>query len=179
MLNITRTNAAIIACYADPRALDSLPVIPPGTHGCRVAPDELLLVAPPKERAETERWAADYFASADPSAMVLDQSDGWSAFTLRGDEAPSVFAQLSDVPLPLSRRGFLQGAVAGGSAKILLLADAIHVLVPSTLRDNLAGRLRDVCGGRAVVPEAELAFAGDSATASYQDQVAATTPALR
>ena len=177
MLDINRTNAAVIACYADPQALDSLPVVPPGTHGCRVAPDELLLVAPPTERAETERWAADHFASADPSAMVLDQSDGWSAFTLRGDEAPSVFAQLSDVPLPLRRRAFLQGAVAGGSAKILLLDDAIHVLVPSTLRDNFAGRLRDVCGGRAVVPDTELAFAGDSATASYQG--GATTPAFR
>ena len=177
MLDINRTNATVVACYADPRALDSLPVAPPGTHGCRVAPDELLLVAPPTERAETERWAADHFASADPSALVLDQSDGWSAFTLRGDEAPSVFAQLSDVPLPLRRRAFLQGAVAGGSAKILLLDDAIHVLVPSTLRDNFAGRLRDVCGGRAVVPDTELAFAGDSAAASYQG--GATTPALR
>ena len=177
MLDINRTNATVVACYADPQALDSLPVVPPGTHGCRVAPDELLLVAPPTERAETERWAADHFASADPSALVLDQSDGWSAFTLRGDEAPSVFAQLSEVPLPLRRRAFLQGAVAGGSAKVLLLDDAIHVLVPSTLRDNLAGRLRDVCGGRAVVPDTELAFAGDSSTASYQG--GATTPALR
>ena len=177
MLNINRTDATVVACYADPQALDSLPVVPPGAHGCRVAPDELLLVAPPTQRAETERWATDHFASADPSAMVLDQSDGWSAFTLRGDEAPSVFAQLSDVPLPLKRRAFLQGAVAGGSAKVLLLDDAIHVLVPSTLRDNFAGRLRDVCGGRAVVPDTELAFTGDSATPSYE--AAATTPALR
>jgi len=177
VLDITRTNATVVACYADPQALDSLPVVPPGTHGCRVAPDELLLVAPPTERAETERWAADHFASADPSAMVLDQSDGWSAFTLRGDEAPSVFAQLSDVPLPLSRRAFLQGAVAGGSAKVLILDDAIHVLVPSTLRDNLAGRLRDVCGGRAIVPDTEVVVAGDSATAQYQG--GAATPALR
>ena len=177
MLDINRTNATVVACYADPQALDSLPVVPPGTHGCRVAPDELLLVAPPTERAETERWAADHFALADPSARVLDQSDGWSAFTLRGDEAPSVFAQLSEVPLPLRRRAFLQGAVAGGSAKVLLLEDAIHVLVPSTLRDNFAGRLRDVCAGRAVVPDTELAFVGDSAPASYQGE--ATTPALR
>ena len=111
------------------------------------------------------------------TTMVLDQSDGWSAFTLRGDEAPSVFAQLSDVPLPLRRRAFLQGAVAGGSAKVLILDDAIHVLVPSTLRDNLAGRLRDVCGGRAIVPDTELVVAGDSATAQYQG--GAATPALR
>ena len=177
MLNIHRTNATVVACYADPPALDSLPAVPHGTHGCRVAPDELLLVAPPTERAETERWAIDHFASADPSAMVLDQSDGWSAFTLRGDEARSVFAQLSEVPLPLRGRTFLQGAVAGGSAKVLLLDDAIHVLVPSTLRDNFAGRLRDVCGSRAVVPDTEVEFAGDSATALYQD--GATTPALR
>jgi hypothetical protein len=176
VLNIDRTHTAVVACYASSQALDSLPPALPGTHECRVARDELLLVAPPTLLAETERWAAEHFASVEPSALVLDQSDGWSAFTLRGDEAPSVFAQLSELPLPMGRQAFIQGAVAGGSAKILLNDDMIHVLVPSTLRHNLADRLRDVCGGRAVVPDTEIAFVSDSATPSYRDR--ATTPAL-
>lgn len=177
MLNIDRINTTVVACYADPQALDSLPAAPVGAHPCRVAPDELLLVAPPTHRAETERWAVDHFALADPTAMVLDQSDGWSAFTLRGDEAASVFAQLSDIPLPPpGRRAFVQGAVAGGSAKVLLLDDTIHVLVPSTLRDNFAGRLRDVCGARAVVPDTEIALTSDSAASHH---AGATSPAFR
>lgn len=176
MLKIERTHAAIIACYASPPALDSLPIVPAGTHECRVAPDEVLLIAPPTLLAETERRSAEHFAAVEPTALVLDLSDGWSAFTLRGDEAASVFAQLSDIPLPVGHPAFLQGAVAGGSAKILIFDDVIHVFVPSTLRDNLASRLRDVCRDRAAVPDIEIAFVGDPATPSYQDGV--TTPAL-
>jgi hypothetical protein len=176
VLSIERTRAAVVACYASPKALDSLPVIP-GTRDCRVAPDEMLLVSSPAHLAEIERRAAEHLAAAEPDALILDQSDGWSVFTLRGDEAPFVFAQLSAVPLPIGGQAFLQGAVAGGSAKILLFDDGIHVLVPSTLRHHLAARLKDVCGGRAMVPDAETAFAGDTPSRSYQD--GAIAPALR
>jgi hypothetical protein len=171
VLSIERTHVAVVACYASPQALDSLPAVP-GTHECRVAPDERLLVAPPTLLAETERRATEHFAIVEPTALVLDQSDGWSAFTIRGDEAHSIFAQLSAVPLPIGRPAFLQGAVAGGSAKILLLDGVIHVLVPSTLRHHLATRLHDLCGGRAVVPATEVAFVSDQA-------IGAATPALR
>ena len=176
MLSIERTHAAVVACCASPPALDTLPAIP-GTVSCRVAPDELLLVAPPALLAETERRAAGHFAAAEPTALVIDQTDGWSVFSLRGDEARSVFAQLSTVPLPMGSTGFVQGAVAGGSAKILLAGGIIHLLVPSTLRHHVAGRLNDVCVGRSVVPATETAFVIDEATASFNR--GAATPALR
>ena len=176
MLSIERTHAAVVACYASPKALDSLPAIP-GTRDCRIAPDEVLLIAPPAHLAESERRAAEHLAATEPSALVLDQSDGWSVFTLRGDEARSVFAQLSAVPLPMGRQAFLQGAVAGGSAKILVLDDVIHVLVPSTLCHHVAARLKDVCVGRAMVPDAEIAFVSYAPSPSYQD--GAIAPALR
>lgn len=176
MLSIERTHAAVVACYASPQALDSLPVVLE-THDCRVAPDELLLIAPPALLVETERRAAEHFAAVEPTALVLDQSDGWSAFTLRGDEADSVFAQLSAVPLPIGRPAFVQGAVAGGSAKILLFDGVIHVLVPSTLRYHLAARLHDVCRGQPLVPATEIAFVSDPTTPPYQD--GAVIPALR
>jgi sarcosine oxidase gamma subunit len=147
VLSIESAHIAVIACGASPEALDTLPAHP-DTHFCRVAPDELLLVTPPALQEDTERRAAAHFAAADPTALVLDQSDGWSAFTLRGDEADSVFARLSTVPLPSQRPAFLQGAVAGGSAKIIALDGCIRLLVPSTLRHHLAARLQDVCASR-------------------------------
>jgi len=148
VLSIERAHAAVVACFASPQALDTLPV-QPGTHRCRVAPDELLLVAATPELAGvTERRATEHFAAAEPDALVIDQSDGWCAFTLRGDEADNVFAQLSTVPLPARRPAFLQGAVAGGSAKIMACDGYIELFVPSTLRHHVASRLQDVCRGR-------------------------------
>lgn len=176
MLSIERTHAAVVACCASPPALDTLPPIP-GTHACRVAPDELLLVAPPSLLAEIEPRVAGHFATAEPTALVLDQTDGWSVFSLRGDEARSVFAQLSTVPLPTGPTAFVQGAVAGGSAKILVVDGIIHLLVPSTLRHHVAARLNDVCVGRSVVPTTEIAFVSEWATASFNR--GAATPALR
>jgi hypothetical protein len=176
VLSIERAHAAVVACFASPQALDTLPAYP-DTHRCRVAPDELLLVTPPALLEDTERRAAAHFAAADPAALVLDQSDGWSAFTLRGDEADSVFARLSTVPLPAQRPAFLQGAVAGGGAKIIALDACLHLFVPSTLRHHLAARLGDVCGDPQVIPAAEIAFVNEPATPPFQDSAA--TPALR
>jgi hypothetical protein len=176
VLDIERTHAAVVACFASPAALDSLPAHL-GTHQCRVAPDELLLVAPPALLGDTERRAATHFAAADPAALVLDQSDGWSVFTLRGDEADSVFARLSTVPLPARRPAFVQGAIAGGSAKVIVLEGCLHLFVPSTLRHHLAARLQDVCWSRPVIPAAEAAFASDTETPPFH--AGAATPARR
>jgi len=160
VLSIERTHAAVIACYASAAALDALPA-PPNAYACRVAPDELWLIAPPALLADTERCATEYCARTEPTALVLDQSDGWTAFTFRGDEALSVLAQLSALPFPAARPAWMQGAVAGGAAKILLFEGAVHVLVPLTLRHHVAARLRDVCGSLTSVPGSEIPLTGD------------------
>jgi hypothetical protein len=160
VLSVERSHAAVVACHASAATLDSLPAMP-NASACRVAPDELWLIAPPALLAETLQRAGEHCTSSEATALVLDQSDGWTSFTLRGDEAISVLAQLSAVPFPATRPAWVQGAVAGGSAKILLLDGVVHVLVPLTLRHHVAARLRDVCGSRAVVPVAEIAFTGD------------------
>ena len=148
MLSIELSRFTVVACFAGPQALDALPV-QPEAHRCRVAPDELLLVAATPELAGvTERRAIEHFAGAGNDALVVDQSDGWCVFTLRGDEAENVFAQLSTVPLPARRPAFLQGAVAGGSAKIMACDGYIELFVLSTLRHHVASRLQDVCRGR-------------------------------
>lgn len=175
MLSIQRTHAAIVACYASAAALDSLPAIP-NVYPCRVAPDELWLIAPPELLADTHRCAVEYCAHTDPTALVLDQSDGWTTFTLRGDEGPWTFAQLSAIPLPPTRPAFVQGAVAGGAAKVLLLDGIVHVLVPSTLRHHLAARLQDVCGS-VVISSAEAPLSAEQSPAISSSQ--RSTPALR
>jgi hypothetical protein len=157
VLDIARTHAAIIACHASEEALDSLPA-GPDVHACRVAEDELLLIAPPALGAATHERAAAHLARADASALVLDQSDGWAAFSLRGSGALRVLAQLSVISFPASRPAFVQGAVAGGPAKILLVAGAVHVFVPFTLRHYVEGRLRDVCGNLARITATEVPF---------------------
>ena len=176
MLSIECTHAAVVACHASPAALDSLPAAD-GAFGCRVAPDELLLVAPAAQLAESVRQATEYFARIEPSALVCDQSDGWSAFSLRGDEAPSVFAQLSAVPLPREYPAFAQGAVAGGGAKILSFEGVIHLLVPSTLRHHVATRLQDVSEGGPLLPDSAGSFG--SGTTAPSDIDGAAAPALR
>jgi hypothetical protein len=174
VLSVERTYAAVVACFASATALDSLPAMP-NAHTCRVAPDELLLIAPPALLAETVQGAAEHCASIEATALVLDQSDGWTSFTLRGDEAISILAQLSALPFPTTRPAWVQGAVAGGAAKILLLDGVVHVLVPSTLRHHVAARINDVCGTRASVPSSEIPFPGGQSTSS---PVRTTTPAL-
>jgi sarcosine oxidase gamma subunit len=171
VLEIRRTDAGVVACLAQPAALDAFDGVAEA-YGCRVAPDELWLVAPPAKIAEVERAAAAYCARADAGALVLDQSDGWSTFTLAGDGARRVFAQLSAVPLPASSPAFVQGMFAGGPAKVLVVDGAIHVLVPSTLRHHVTGRLGDVVG-RAAVPAAATPFLGEHGSAPPRERTSA------
>lgn len=144
MLEIQRSHAAVIECHASAATLASLPALP-GVHACRVAPDELLLLAPPALGEGVLRQATEHLAAAERGTLVLDQSSGWVVFTLRGDDGMEALRMLSVIPFPQVRPAFVQGAVAGGSAKLLLLPGVVHLLVPFPLRDHLERRLRDVC----------------------------------
>ncbi|MBP9144705.1 MAG: hypothetical protein KBF21_12265 [Thermoanaerobaculia bacterium] len=147
MLEIGRFHAAIVECHAGAAALDALR-IPADVHACRVAPDELLLLAAPARAAELLQRASAHLAVVEPGALVADQSDGWTIFSLAGDGGMSALAQLAQFPIRERRPAFLQGAVAGGAAKLLLLPGVVHILVPFALRDHVEGRLRDVCAAR-------------------------------
>lgn len=159
MLEIQRSHAAIVECHASPLALQSMPAMP-RVHVCRVAPDELLLVAPPSLGDEVLRRATAHLTSAEPETLVLDQSDGWAVFSLRGDDVMEPLRKLAVFPFPEARPAFVQGAVAGGPAKLLLLPGVVHLLVPFPLRDHLERRLRDVCdAARTRIAHGEVAFA--------------------
>jgi hypothetical protein len=162
VLEIRRCHAAIVGCHASAAALELLARLPSprlevgesavGGGGdsvverLRVAPDEMLLLAPPSRLEEVRRWATTAVNKVEPGALVLDQSDGWAIFSLLGDDGLVALRQLAMFPFPETRPVFLQGAVAGGSAKLLLLPGVVHLLVPYPLRDHVERRLRDVCG---------------------------------
>lgn len=168
MLDIHRSHAAIVACHASASALDSMPAMP-CVDVCRVAPDELLLLTSPSNGGEVLQRATTHLTNAEPATLVLDQSAGWAIFSLRGDDAMPPLLQLSAIPFPETRPAFVQGAVADGPAKVLLLPGVVHVLVPFALRHHLERRLRDVCDARArlAIDEAPLTYASPPPSAAF------------
>lgn len=166
MLEIARFHACLIACHGSAPALDAL-AVPAGVQALRVAPDELLLLAPPARTDELLRRATAHLAVVEPGAVAVDQSDGWAIFGLPGhlpghssiDEGLLALRQLTVMPLPDRRPAFVQGAVAGGPAKLLLLPGIVHLLVPFALRDHVERRLRDVVAPAGVrIAESETPF---------------------
>jgi hypothetical protein len=128
---------------------DSLDLLASSVDGLavpgRVAPDELLLVGGRSRAAETVERATAALAKADPAALVVDQSDGWAGWTLAG-EPDEAFARLSELRLPEERPAFLQGAVAGVPAKVILLgASEIHLLAASPVAHHVTTRILSAC----------------------------------
>jgi hypothetical protein len=161
-LEIRRCCAAVVECHASAAALQSLPGLP-GVHACRVAPDELLLLAAPSRVDDLLRQAQAQLAAAEPDALVLDQSDGWVIFSLHGEAALDLLRMLSVLSIPEARPAFVQGAVAGGSAKLLFLPGVVHLLVPYPLRDHIDRRLREVGGARVRIATTETPCSGFAA----------------
>lgn len=164
--SIHRTHASVVACYADADALDALSlddVWRGRAHVCRVAPDELLLITAPSLCSDVKARAQQYFDLREPSALVLDQTDGFAVWTLKGEGAAQSLRSLTVNRFPDSRPAFLQGAVAGAPAKLLLVDGATHLMVPSPLKDYVESRLRDVAGsfGGEAITTAELPLAMD------------------
>jgi hypothetical protein len=130
---------AIVACVADTRALDSL--IPPG-HGSRLvrsAPDELLVVAPVGAAASVEREVRDRITVLDPDAVVLDASDGWDAWALRGDDVADALSYLTALEAPASG-AWVQGDVARVGAIVLGDDDGVTIVVPAFHREHIRER---------------------------------------
>jgi hypothetical protein len=141
VLELVRSEASILCCLAGAEQLDALPAVD-GSFVCRVAPDELLLVAPV---GVLPGRVADELEERDPHALVVDQTAGWSVWTLLGPDAGTAFARLSEIPPPRERPAFVQGAIAEVPAKAIFLADCIHVLVPSSASDHLRMRVLTAC----------------------------------
>jgi hypothetical protein len=151
VLELRPRDVAVITCVGDAAAMDALG----RTHGamtCRVAPDETMLLTSPEGAAATLTHAHGCAAAADGDALVLDATDGWSAWTLRGDQVDVAFGRLSAVPL---RPGFSQGDVAHVPVKIVAAGDTVDLLVPAMWRAYLRERILARCADLQVVERME------------------------
>jgi hypothetical protein len=123
--------------FASAPALDHLTrSLPDGVRSGRVAPDELMLVA--EGSAEGIEAARDVLGE-DPSALVLDVTDGWAGWSLSGADCVPVFASLSELVLP--EEGFLQGLVADVPAKVFVRTGGIDILAPAMWAAHVRTRL--------------------------------------
>jgi hypothetical protein len=139
VLELSRSNAAILLCLGPRDALDSLPSVE-GAVAFRVAADELMLVSltgPLDPDPLITRLAA-------VGGVVVDQSDAYASWTLAGD-AEEAFARLSAIELPRDRPAFVQGAVGGIPAKAIVEEERIHLLVSSALAHHLRDRIGAAC----------------------------------
>jgi hypothetical protein len=130
---------AVVLCAADAAALDAL--VAPG-HGARLlrtAPDEALFITALAVAADVAREVADRIAALDADALVLDVSDGWTAWSLHGDDTARAFSYLSKLEPPADG-AFVQGEVAHVGAKVLGEPDGLTILVPSYWRDLVRER---------------------------------------
>ena len=96
----------------------------------RVAPGEVMVIDAD----------ATVVTTGESTALVADVSDAWVAFVVDGDDAPDVFARLSELALPSD--GWIQGEVAYAACKVLVEPDRITIYVPSMLATHIEERIR-------------------------------------
>jgi len=158
VLELVETRVFALGCFAAPEGADALMGVP-GAYACRVAADEVLLIAEPGASDDLARTSAETATAADPDAVVLDTTDGWAVWTLEGNDAREAFARLSAVPLP--EQGFTQGDVAHLPAKVVVSKGRghlrLHLLVPAMWGAFLRERILHDCASLGVRQRAEPA----------------------
>jgi hypothetical protein len=141
VLEFAKAEASILCCLARPEELDAFPSVD-GAFAGRVAPDELLLVAP---AGILPGRVPALLTEPDPYAIAVDQTAGWTVWTLAGPDAGRAFARISEIPSPTERPAFVQGAIAEVPGKAIFLTDRVHVLVPSSVSDHVRTRVLAAC----------------------------------
>ncbi len=144
MLELTPTSPRVITCLATEDSLGAMTTVP-DTHMLRVAPGERVFLCPESLAQDVIDRIMAHLAESDPDGMVVDQSDGWSVWILRGRERDEVIARLSVLPLPEERPAFLQGAVAQVQARILLGRSATCLMVPAPVGHHVESRIVQAC----------------------------------
>jgi hypothetical protein len=139
VLELIPTRASVISCFASSDGLARLSP-PEGAYLCWVAADEAMLVGPPSLGAEIVRTLTGAARSRDDDAVVLDVSDGWTTWTLAGEDAREVFTRLSE--LELDGDGYVQGDVARVPVRVIAAEDRLHLLVPAMWEEHLRDRIR-------------------------------------
>jgi hypothetical protein len=138
VLELIPTRVSVISCLASHEALTDL-FPPDGAYLCWVADDELMVIGKPEATDELQRSAREALTE-DDDAVVLDVSDGWSAWTLSGPGTDDVLRRLSE--LEHSGDGYLQGDVAHVPVRLIAMGDRLHLLVPAMWEEHLRSRIR-------------------------------------
>jgi sarcosine oxidase gamma subunit len=130
--------AAKIRLFGPKDALDRVQT-PAGVELGRVAPDELLWLGDPEQATALEAEGRRQLAGAGERALVVDNSDGWTLFSIVGDGRADALARLSSLRLP--DQGFRQGKVAGVPGKVFARPGRIDILCTSDVRWYVHERL--------------------------------------
>lgn len=145
-LYVQPVRASVLLCLATPAALDSI-ACPSGTAVLRVAADEVLLLGPPGGERRLADSAGASLATLDRHSLAMAMTDAWAAWSLRQPGALAALARLTAVPVPGPgpSMNFVQGAVCGIAAKMLVLPARVCVLVSSSLTHHLRDRVMQLC----------------------------------
>jgi sarcosine oxidase gamma subunit len=130
--------AAKIRLFGPKDALDRVQT-PNGVGQGRVAPDELLWLGDPEQAGALEAEGRKQLAGAGERALVVDNSDGWTLFSIVGERGSDALARLSS--LRVGESGFLQGKVAGVPGKVFVRPGRIDILCTSDVRWYVGERL--------------------------------------
>lgn len=141
MLELQRTLAAVVGCYARPAALDALAT--GGALTIRVASDELLLLTAANDAASLLASAERALAALDAHALALDVSSGFAVWLVRG-AWPEAVARLCAVAPPEPPACF-QALFAHVPAKLVVRADELLVVVSSVVSHHVRERVLQAC----------------------------------
>jgi sarcosine oxidase gamma subunit len=144
VLELSLLEATIVACHAAAAVLDAWSP-PPDAFAARVARDELWVIGPRAERGSLMRLVEQSLRPVAPDALVVDQTDGWTAWSIEGASAANALARLTVMPLDRRSTALQQGAVAGVPAKVLATTSGYRVLVPAPVGHHLRDRLLQAC----------------------------------
>ena len=141
--------AAKVRCFAPPAALDAL-ATPDGVLRGRIAPNEVVLVGAPGTAGDLVATCQQALAGHGADALVVDHTDGWSFFSLRGDGAEDVFARVSMVPLPDAgdEPAFFMGQVCHVAAKAFRRPGRIDVMTGMEASKHVRETLEQAGHGR-------------------------------
>ena len=133
MAELARHDVSLVGCFASKEACDALERTAQASV-FRIAEDEVMLIG---ASADSDVRAAAQ--ELDPEAVVLDVTDGWTAWSLSGDDVQRAFCHVSELRLP--DEGFIQGEVAGVPARVAVSRDRLDLFVEAMWGEHLRDRL--------------------------------------
>ena len=144
MLELNLLEASVVACYAAAAVLDAWsPSV--DAYVARIARDEVWVIGSRTGRCGLMRGVEESLRAVAPDTLVVDQTDGWTAWSVGGDGAADAMARLTVMPLEPRGGTFQQGAVAGVPAKVIACSTGYQVFVPAPVGHHLRDRVLEAC----------------------------------